>query len=316
MAIIPGFNPGVALGGSFRLSIVTQKLSVAEAKPALSATVTQKSCDTGHNAISFQLTTVVRPEALMNARLSTVPGVGQRTGTAARRLVIVKAESTPHHARHAGTPLLSLLPQHLWMVRRVRRGRPVYLATDDADSIYFLREGSVKLVRFSRAGDEVMIDRYRPGSWFGNLCFCNGHRRCDGIERDVAVALEDCEVIVTTFESLKRNIDGCPEKLWALLQDYCHRLAEARMRIESFVLYPAEDRLAHVLLLMTEQQDGHDGPVILNPPITHAELAHWIGVTRPFVTRLMRRFRNHGFIEPLPDGHLLIHREKIACLYS
>lgn len=203
------------------------------------------------------------------------------------------------------------------MVRRVRRGGPVYLTADDANSIYYLREGSIKLIRLSQAGDEVTIDRYYSGSLFGNLCFCSGRSHCDGIDRDLAVALEDSEIIVTTFEALKTNIYRCPEKLLALLQDYCYRLAEARTRIESFVLYPAEERLARVLLLITARQDNHSGSVILKPSITHKELAHWIGVSRPFVTRLMRRFRDHGFIEQLPHGHhLLIHREKIANAYS
>ena len=232
-------------------------------------------------------------------------------------VVNVKAETTSPCETCAGTPLLSLLPRQLWMVRRVRRGGPVYLANDDVDSIYYLRKGSIKLIRFSRAGDEVMIDRYNSGSLFGNLRFCSGRSHCDDIDRDVAVALEDSEIIVTTLKVLKRNINHCPEKLLALLQDYCRRLAEARARIESLVLYPAEERLACILLLITAKQDGHSGSVLLKPPVTHQELAHWIGVSRPFVTRLMRRFRDHGFIEQLPHGHhLLIHREKIANAYS
>ena len=230
-------------------------------------------------------------------------------------VVILNAQATPPCETCAGSPLLRLLPQQLSLVRRVRRGRPVYLATDDTDSIYFLREGSVKLVRFSTEGDEVVIDRYSSGSLFGNLCFCNGRPRCDASNRDVAVALEDSEIIVTTFETLKRNIHSSPEKLWTLLQDYCHRLAEARGRIASLILYPAEERLARVLLMLTAQEVGHPGPVMLKPSITHAELAHWIGVSRPFVTRLMRRFRDHGFIEPSSPGHVLIYREKIAEVY-
>jgi len=212
--------------------------------------------------------------------------------------------------------MLWLLPPQLCTVRRLRRGAHVYLASDKADSVYYLRKGSVSLVRFSQAGDAAMIDRYHTGSLFGNLCFCNGPLSCEGRERDIAVALEDSEVLVTTLESVKRNLWRSPEKLFALLGDYCRRLAVARLRIEGLVLYPAEVRLAHTLLLMTAQQNGYPGSVILNPRMTHEELARCIGVTRPFMTRLMRRLRNRGFIEPLADGHLLVHREKIVNAYS
>lgn len=212
-------------------------------------------------------------------------------------------------------PMQWLLPQQLCTVRRVRRGAPVYLAIDNADSIYYLRKGSVSLVRFSVSGDKAMIDRYCSGSLFGNLCFCNGPLPTESMGRDIAVALEDSEVVVTSCESLKKSICSSPEKLFALLGDYCRRLAVARARIESLVLYPAEERLARALLLLTAEQNRCSGSVILDPPITHEELAHWIGVTRPFMTRLMRRLRNRGFIEPLTDGRLLVYRETIANAY-
>ena len=229
--------------------------------------------------------------------------------------VHLKSEPTSGCEWCQDASMLWLLPPQLCTVRRVRRGAPVYLATDNADSIYYLRKGSVSLVRFSEAGDKAMIDRYCTGSLFGNLCFCNGPLPTESIGRDIAVALEDSEVIVTTCESLKKNIARSPEKLFALLGDYCRRLTVARTRIESLVLYPAEERLARALLLLTAEQNHHCGSVILNPPMTHEELAHWIGVTRPFMTRLMRRLRNRGFLELLADGHLLIHRETIANAY-
>ena len=229
--------------------------------------------------------------------------------------VAAKIKPTSGREESQSSTLRWIFPP-LCTVRRVRRGAPVYKASDKTDSIFYLRKGSVRLVRFSRAGDAVMIDRYYSGSLFGNLCFCDGPRPCEDRDGDIALALEDSEILVTTLESLKENLRRCPEKLFGLLADYCQRLAVARMRIESLVLYPAEERLARALLLMTTQQDGQCDSVVLDPPMTHEELAHCIGVTRPFITGLMRRLRNHGFIEPLPDGHLLIHRARIANTYS
>lgn len=231
-------------------------------------------------------------------------------------VVCLKSEPTSGFEWCQSASMQWLLPQQLCTVRRVRRGAPVYLATDKADSIYYLRKGSVSLVRFSEAGDKAMIDRYYSGSLFGNLCFCSGELPTEPIGRDIAVALEDSEVLVTTWESLKKSISRSPEKLLALLGDYCRRLAVARTRIESLVLYPAEERLARAFLLLTDEQNGCSGSVILNPPMTHEELAHWIGVTRPFMTRLMRRLRNRGFIEPLADGQLLVHRQAITVAYD
>ena len=202
-----------------------------------------------------------------------------------------------------------------YVLRSVRRGDPVYLPTDKPNSVYHLQQGAVKLIRASKAGNEVIIDRYYAGSMFGSLCFCGGPVCGEGIEREMAVALEDSQVTVTTLESLKKDLHRCPERILSLVEDFCRRLADARGRIAGLVLHEAEERLARALVLMASRQNGHTGSVTLNPPVTHDELARWIGVTRPFVTRLMQQLRERGFIETLTDGQIIVHREKIASEY-
>lgn len=221
------------------------------------------------------------------------------------------------NSEHTGDtlPMLWLLPEHLCRIRQARQGDSIYSDTDAPDSVYYVEKGSVKLIRTSKTGDEVVIDRYYAGSIFGNLSFHAPSQGTDDGEYEAAVALEDSKIVVTTFDSLKKNIHHRPEKLFALLEDYCRRLAVARMRIESLVVNQAEERLARTLLLMTNDTGSRSDAVALIPPITFGELARWIGVTRPFVTKLMQQLRNRGFIERLGDGSILIHREKITSAY-
>lgn len=212
-------------------------------------------------------------------------------------------------------PMLWLLPEHMCSIRQARQGDSIYSDTDASDSIYYIEKGSVKLVRTSKAGDEVVIDRYYAGSIFGNISFHAPSQSMNDGAYEAAVALEDSKIVVTTFDSLKKNIHHRPEKLFALLEDYCRRLAVARMRIESLVVNQAEERLARTLLLMTHDTGSRSDSVALIPPITYGELARWIGVTRPFVTKLMQQLRSRGFIERFEDGSILIHREKITSAY-
>jgi len=175
----------------------------------------------------------------------------------------------------------------------------------------------VKLVRYSSSGEEVVIDQYHTQSLFGNLHFCNWPLCCDSLEREVAVAVEDSEIIVTTFDALKKNISRYPEAATALLEDYCRRLAVARLRIEGLVLHEAEERLARALLIMVAyQQPGQSGPVLLSTAVTHEELARLIGVTRPFVTKLIGQLRDRGFVESVAAGQLVVHQDKIAKAYG
>lgn len=220
-------------------------------------------------------------------------------------------------ASSTSTSIISgLVEENLAKIRRARRGEPVCLTIDASASVYYVKSGSVKLVRYSQAGDEVMIDQYQAGSLFGNLCFCSWSLCFESIDREVAIALEDSEILVTTFDALKKNLRRDPDTLFALLEDYCRRLAAARLRIESLVLHEAQERLARALVMLTAyQQSGETGSVLLNAAVTHEELARLIGVTRPFVTKLMGQLRDRGLIEPVAAGQLLVHQHEIAKAY-
>jgi CRP-like cAMP-binding protein len=214
-------------------------------------------------------------------------------------------------------PILRLLENSAVKVRRVRRGELACCSLDAAESVYFVKMGCVKLVRYSASGEEVVIDRYYARSLFGNLHFCNWSLYCECRDRELAVAVEDSEIIITTFESLKNNLNRYPEAAIALLGDYCQRLAAARLRIESFVLHEAEERLARVLLIMAAyQQPNREGPVLLKKAVTHEELAQLIGVTRPFVTKLIGQLKGRGFIESVGAGQLVVHQNRILEGYS
>lgn len=232
-------------------------------------------------------------------------------------VVAFKKENTLQCCQTPSPSLLHLLTDRGAKVRHVRRDEPPCLTIDPAESIYYVSSGCVKLVRYSADGDEVMIDQYQAGSIFGNLCFCNWSLCCEGIDREIAVALEDSEILVTTFEALKGNISRHPEALVTLLEDFCRRLAVARLRIESLILHEAEERLARLLQMMAAyQQRDHNGPVMLDAAVTHEELAHLIGVTRPFVTKLVGQLRDRGLIESVAKGRLLVHQDRIAKAYS
>ena len=202
------------------------------------------------------------------------------------------------------------------LMRRVAVGEPACAVCDAPDSIYYVRRGLVKAVRYSESGGEVLIDYYPEGTFFGGLCFCEWPVCEDDIARELAFAVKDSEIIVMTFASFKKHISARPEALIGLLADYCRRLATARNRIESLVLYQAEERLACALLLLAAQHSDTDDVVNLRPAITHEELAHLIGASRPLVTKLLGGLRERGFIESPSAGNIIIHRHRLATAFQ
>jgi CRP/FNR family cyclic AMP-dependent transcriptional regulator len=201
-------------------------------------------------------------------------------------------------------------------VRSVSHGQNVTAAGDSPDTVYYVRTGLVKAIRHSDTGGEVVIDYYREGTLFGGLCFCEWPLCEEGIKREVALTVEDSEIVAMTFDVFKQRIREQPEALLGLLADYCRRLAAARVRIESFVLHPAEGRLVRALLMMAAQYSDTDDPVTLQLSVTHEELAHLIGISRQLVTKLIGKLRGRGLIETPRARCLVIHRQKMSQAFN
>jgi CRP/FNR family transcriptional regulator, cyclic AMP receptor protein len=201
-------------------------------------------------------------------------------------------------------------------VRRVAPGEPACAAGDTPDSVYYVRRGLVKVVRYSESGGEVVIDYYPEGTLYGGLWFCQWPVCEEDMAREVALAVKDSEIIVMAFARFKKHISARPEALLGLLADYCRRLATARNRIESLVLYQAEERLARALLLLAAQHSDTNEVVHLRPAVTHEELAHLIGVSRPLVTKLLGGLRDRGLIESPSAGNIIVHRQRIATAFQ
>src|SRR5437016_7072906 len=62
-------------------------------------------------------------------------------------------------------------------LRFYREGQPIFSQGDDANAVYYLEEGKVKLTVHSRSGKEAVIAILDPGSFFGENCLAGQLRR-------------------------------------------------------------------------------------------------------------------------------------------
>lgn len=70
--------------------------------------------------------------------------------------------------------------------RQYRRGEFLFHMGEMADRLFFLQKGSVKVSILSPAGEERILDIFRPGDTFGEMFFGEDNRRIG-----TAVALTD-----------------------------------------------------------------------------------------------------------------------------
>ena len=97
---------------------------------------------------------------------------------------------------------------------------------------------------------------------------------------------------------LRRLMGRTPTLGPALLRVVARKLADANERVESFCLDPINRRLVKALLrLGARSGQVSDTPLLHVPPVTHEQLARYVGTSREIVTQYMNQFRRDQLLK-------------------
>src|SRR5215203_3594791 len=140
------------------------------------------------------------------------------SGTTDERLTLAsvfrsRAYETITSRRH-GTPL--------------RQHQIIYNLGDEAQSLFYLRRGLVKLEAVSGGGREIILNMYKPGEVFGELSLCDGRRN------EMAVTMESSEVVEIRVEEVVGLLNEDRDASLLLLRSLCRRLADSYRVIQEY----------------------------------------------------------------------------------
>lgn len=172
-----------------------------------------------------------------------------------------------------------------------RKGQNIFSPEDTADFVNFLVTGAVKVSCPSGTGT-VCVQLIRPGQFFGlNWYADQGQPRLFS-----ASAFTDATVAIITNEMMAELVANSPPP--GILQ-----IVSFSWRVLSRLLYDKccllglrlEERLIHELAVLA-RDFGHDadGAVLIDLPVTHADLAEFAIASRANVARVMKRFEREG----------------------
>jgi CRP/FNR family transcriptional regulator, cyclic AMP receptor protein len=154
----------------------------------------------------------------------------------------------------------------------------VFAQGDAADSVFYIREGKVRLTVVSKIGKEATLGMLSEGDFFGE-----GSLAGQPLRMGSATAMTDCELLRIEKKAMMEAL---------------HRENQFS---DMFVAY----LLARNLLLLAHF--GKEGvPETVIPKISQETLADMIGTTRSRVSFFMNRFRKLGFVDYGESG-LKVH---------
>jgi CRP/FNR family transcriptional regulator, cyclic AMP receptor protein len=170
---------------------------------------------------------------------------------------------------------------------------------DEADAVFYIQKGKVRLTVVSKTGKEATIAILDEGNFFGEGALAGQVRRMGS-----AAAMTACDVLRVDKKAMMEAL----HREHAFSDMFVAYLLSRNIRYEEDLVdqlfNSSEKRLARILLLL-----AHFGkestPEAVVPKISQETLAEMVGTTRSRVSFFMNRFRKLGFIHY--NGGLQVH---------
>jgi len=179
------------------------------------------------------------------------------------------------------------------------KNQNVYAQGDQADAVFYIQEGKVKVCVMSERGKEAVVALHGAGDFFGEGCLTGLPLRLATVS-----AMTDCVVMRIDKAAMVSALRNEPKLSEVFMAYILARNARVEEDLVDQLFNSSEKRLARVLLLMANfGKEGKPEPVI--PKISQETLAEIVGTTRARVSTFMNKFRELGFISY--NGHLEVH---------
>jgi CRP/FNR family transcriptional regulator, cyclic AMP receptor protein len=191
----------------------------------------------------------------------------------------------------------------------VLKKQAIFAQGDQADAIFYIQKGKVRLTVVSKSGKEATIGLVSEGNFFGE-----GSLAGQVLRMGSAAAMTDCELLRVD----KKAMMDALHREHTLSDMFVKYLLARNIRYEEDLVdqlfNSSEKRLARVLLLLAHF--GKEGiPETVIPKISQETLAEMVGTTRSRVSFFMNRFRKLGFINydgVVHDGGLQVHSSLLS----
>lgn len=189
-------------------------------------------------------------------------------------------------------------------------GAPIYYAGDEANRLYVVAAGKVKLIRYTPGGQERVLDLLLPGDFFGTLPVMG-----EATYPDTAQAHTVCCALSISAQDFQTILERYPAVSLSLLEIVSDRLRAAREMIHQSSAAPVESRIASLLLRLVERagEEGAEGWLI-QMPLGRQDIADMLGITVETASRALSRFRKDGLIRSGRRWIAIADRDRLADL--
>ena len=158
---------------------------------------------------------------------------------------------------------------------------------DNADTLFIILSGRVKVYAGNADGKEVVIATHGPGEYVGELSLDGGTRSAS------VMTLETTTCSVVSGAHLREFLAAHPDFALHLIHKLIWRVRHATDRVKSLAL---EDVYERVVGLLGELSEPSGQLRIVKERLTQKEIAERIGASREMVSRIFKDLTLGGYI--------------------
>ncbi|WP_158537163.1 helix-turn-helix domain-containing protein [Humitalea rosea] len=184
----------------------------------------------------------------------------------------------------------------------MRREQSVFSAGEDADYLYRVKSGCIRLTNQMQDGRRQIIEFHMPEDMFGTESL--------GRHALSAEAVSDAVLLRYRRQSLEQHAAENPAAARRLYDVACLGLRAAHRRMLVLGRKAAMERVASFLIDMSERI-GRDEPTRFDLPMSRQDIGDYLGLTIETVSRAMSQLRREALID-LPTPHHVVLRDIAA----
>ena len=174
----------------------------------------------------------------------------------------------------------------------VARGATVYTQGSQAEHVYYIHRGQVRLFQVSPCGEEArLVEILGPGQWFGCASLSD-----KGTYVAQAVAATEATLSKVSAARFVEHVSTNPEAAQQVVRALANTVHSARNEAARLVFNDCNQRLLDAMLRFSESAAAtHDGEnTVLH--LTHEQLAQSVGAARETISLALTELRHKNLV--------------------
>lgn len=172
-----------------------------------------------------------------------------------------------------------------------KKGEIILRADDPPAGAQYIKSGFVRQSFVSQSGEVLVLHIFKPGAFFPMTWIIN-----DTSNRYYYEALTPVEIYRTPGGDLKKFLADTPRVTTHFMSRILFGVSGLLERMEHLVLASAYHKTVLLLLYYVKQFKDEKVKGKLKIPLTHKEIASWIGTTRETASLQIEALKKKGLI--------------------